>query len=186
MKHGYCSISDFIPKTLRSFNKASHAIQTMKSFFVLLCALAASMAVNFDVQEELLQRHNKDRAEQHLGVLITNPLLIQSAQTCADYYAQKDQIDLSCPELQQYGKNIFMLRLETGSPDFETSVDQAYARWVSDLNQHLAENPTAGAEDDYSQMFWSGTQELGCAAAQNLGAQSTVVVCLYNPPMFTI
>ncbi|CAG7718768.1 unnamed protein product [Allacma fusca] len=132
----------------------------------------------------MLQRHNANRWEHQVGGLTTNYYLEHLAQICANYYASIDQIDHSCPEARGYGENLSWSWDSRGSPDDPSAVATAYDSWFSegdDYNYYTGKS-YGGVVGHFTQILWRESQELGCATSQNTWQQSTVVVCLYNPP----
>jgi len=156
----------------------------MKTILVLTCLIAVSTA--YSVQEDMLERHNKDRRRHGAKDLVTNQDLVDIAQICADRNAARDKIDHDCAESEDYGENLAWSMDSEGSPppDEKTAVEDGYTGWYKE-NKNYDYNTgksKGGVIGHFTQIVWKGTTQLGCAYAKNEDAASAVVGCVYNPP----
>ena len=131
--------------------------------------------------EQLLQLHNKARAEVGAGPLRWSKSLA--------LYAQKWGVHLaltSCglehrPDSgewrREHGENLFM-----GTAGYYGVAD-AVGAWASEKKYYKGGTLTSGnwhPSGHYTQVVWKNTRQLGCAKVACKG--NIIVVCNYDPP----
>ncbi|MCJ7547003.1 MAG: CAP domain-containing protein [Deltaproteobacteria bacterium] len=131
--------------------------------------------------EELLQEHNKARAEVGVGPLHWSKQLAIYAEEWADHLAATKCRMQHRPQSgqwkQEYGENLFM-----GTAGYYGAADAVKA-WVSEKKYYKGGTLTSfnwRASGHYTQVVWKDTKELGCAKVGCKG--NIIVVCNYDPP----
>lgn len=147
--------------------------------FSLLALILFSAAVN--AQNKLLQfvdLHNQERASLGLGDLQWSDELAESSQQWANTLAFKDEPSHSG---NGKGENIWY-----GDHNSWT-IEEMFEMWLREKqffieDQPVPENCSRSWENcgHYSQIVWSETKQIGCAAAAS--QTSDYVVCQYDPP----
>ena len=138
--------------------------------------------------KEMLQGHNKARAEVGVGPLRWSKQLANYAQEWATHLAltrcQFEHRPHSGPWKQEHGENLFM-----GTAAYYGVADAVEA-WVEEKVYYRGEAITSSdqrvtsgnfdAWGHYTQVMWKDTKEVGCAKVECKG--SIIVVCNYDPP----
>jgi len=131
--------------------------------------------------EDLLQLHNKARAEVGVGPLMWSQKLAIYAQEWADHLASTQCRLEHRPHAdkwkQEYGENLFM-----GTVGYYGVADAVKA-WESEKVYYSGETLNASnwnASGHYTQVVWKNTKEVGCAKAECKG--NIIVMCNYDPP----
>ena len=169
------------------------AIAALKSFAEPRGSTAdntKSIGSNLTLQEveELLQEHNKARAEVGVGPLHWSKQLAIYAVEWADHLAatkcRMQHRSESGQWKQEHGENLFM-----GTAGYYGVADAVKA-WVSEKKYYKGGTLTASdqrgtsgnwhASGHYTQVVWGDTKQLGCAKVECKG--NIIVVCNYDPP----
>jgi pathogenesis-related protein 1 len=131
--------------------------------------------------EQLLQLHNKARAEVGAGPLRWSKQLAVYAQEWAVHLALTKCRLEHRPDTgewrQEHGENLFM-----GTAGYYGVAD-AVGAWVSEKKYYKGGTLTSGnwhASGHYTQVVWKDTMHLGCAKIACKG--NIIVVCNYDPP----
>jgi pathogenesis-related protein 1 len=131
--------------------------------------------------EQLLQLHNKARADVGVGPLSWSKNLAIYAQEWADHLAsakcRMEHRPESGQEKQEHGENLFM-----GTAGYYGVADAVKA-WVSEKEYYRREALNASnwhKAGHYTQIVWKNTKDLGCAKVTCKG--NIIVVCNYDPP----
>ena len=132
--------------------------------------------------EDLLQLHNKARAEVGVGPLMWSKNLAIYAQEWADHLASTQCRLKHRPHSdkgkQEYGENLFM-----GTAGYY-SVADAVKAW-EDEKVYYKRGETLNSSNwknsgHYTQVVWEKTTHVGCAKVECKG--NIIVVCNYDPP----
>ena len=131
--------------------------------------------------EDLLQLHNKTRAEVGVGPLSWSQKLAIYAQEWANHLASTtcrlEHRPRSGRGEHEYGENLFM-----GTAGYY-SVADAVKAWVDEKVYYRGETLNASnwnASGHYTQVVWESTTYVGCAKVECKG--NIIVVCNYDPP----
>jgi pathogenesis-related protein 1 len=131
--------------------------------------------------EQLLQLHNKARAEVGVGPLSWSKNLATYAQKWAVHLALTKCGLEHRPDTgewrQEHGENLFM-----GTAGYYGVAD-AVKGWVDEKKYYKGGTLTSGnwhASGHYTQVVWKDTRQLGCAKVACKG--NIIVVCNYDPP----
>jgi len=131
--------------------------------------------------EQLLQLHNKARAEVGAGPLSWSKNLAVYAQKWAVHLALTTCGLEHRPETgewrQEHGENLFL-----GTADYYGAAD-AVGAWVSEKKYYKGGILTSSnwhASGHYTQVVWKDTKQVGCAKIACKG--NIIVVCNYDPP----
>ena len=148
-----------------------------KPIYLLLLTLLTQSAIAETRLKEFLNLHNQEREALELPVLEWSDELQESAQLLANTMAFKDafeQGNSGFGENSWSGENngatfeeIFEL-WSAGKPNFEA--DKAVPQNCIQSFEQCA---------DYSQIVWSQTTHIGCAAAASM--ENDYIVCHYSP-----
>lgn len=142
-----------------------------------------SIGSNLTVQEveDLLQAHNKARAEVGVGPLRWSKEIAIYAQEWAAHLASTkcwlEHRPRSGTWKQVYGENLFM-----GTAGYYDVADAVKA-WEGEKAYYSGEplNYSNWKESGhYTQLVWKDTTHIGCAKAECKG--NMIVVCNYDPP----
>ncbi|MFI6315371.1 CAP family protein [Nocardia fusca] len=124
-----------------------------------------------------LTLHNKYRAKHGSPAMTLNQSLNAAAQKCAQYYAQKQTIDHSCPYKNGAGEN---LAGGAGTWDSVPFVEMGTQMWYDEVKDYDFNNPGFGmATGHFTQLVWKASTRLGIGHASVNGY--TALVGLYNP-----
>jgi pathogenesis-related protein 1 len=137
---------------------------------------------------QMVDFHNRKRAEAGVGPVTWSPEIARFAQTRADTIARTKQF-AHLP----HGRNAFGENLAQGGRGGIVSgftVIDACESWYVEKAKMPGEVRVMSPElfnlgvGHYTQMVWKGTTEIGAGIAhyQQEGVAMTVVVCCYNPP----
>lgn len=131
--------------------------------------------------EQLLQLHNKARADVGVGPLMWSKTLAIYAQEWADHLAsttcQLEHRPHADKWKQEYGENLYM-----GTAGYY-SVADAVKAWEDEKVYYRGEPLNSSNWNDsghYTQVVWDNTKEVGCAKTACKG--NIIVVCNYDPP----
>lgn len=151
------------------------------SFF--LAALAATTAAEAaNLQEAMLDGHNKERASLGLAPLTWNAGLAAGAAAWAKHLADTGERGHSKPaDRGNSGENIW------AGTEGAFGYYEMMLGWLGEKDDFVdgtfpAVKKTAGGwhvVGHYSQMVWRNTTEIGCGLAT--GGGSDILVCRYNP-----
>ncbi|CAG7683980.1 unnamed protein product [Allacma fusca] len=106
----------------------------MKTILVLSCLIAVCTA--YSVQEDMLERHNKDRRRHKVGALVTSSKLVGISQTCANRNAKRNKNAHDCPASKGYGENLSWSYDSKGVPDEKAAVKTAYTGWYNESKDY--------------------------------------------------
>ena len=147
-------------------------------FIKLLLLLSISTVVN--AQNRLMQfvdLHNEERASLGLTDLSWSDELAQQAQQWANAMAFKDEVSHSG---SGQGENIWY------GDNNSATIEDMFGFWLSEKQffietQPVPENCSQSWENcgHYSQIVWSQTSHIGCAASAS--QTNDYVVCRYDP-----
>ena len=148
-------------------------------FFKLIVLLTLSAGVN--AQNRLLQfvdLHNQERSSLGLADLAWSDELAAHAQQWANAMAFKDEVSHSG---SGQGENIWF------GENNSATIEDMYILWLNE-KQFFVESMTVPDNcseswekcGHYSQIVWSQTTKIGCAAAAS--QTQDYVVCRYDPP----
>jgi pathogenesis-related protein 1 len=138
-------------------------------------------ALTIQEAQQLLQKHNKARADVGVQPLFWSKKLAAFAQEWANHLAATScRIEHRPQEgkwTQIYGENLFI-----GTSGYYNVTD-AVTAWEDEKRQFRKGplNPSGWyAAAHYTQIVWSNTRNVGCSKADCTG--SIIVVCNYDPP----
>lgn len=153
-----------------------------KAIFAASLLIAAAPASYADgIAAQVLEVHNRERAEVGVPALTWNESLAAEAQRWADHLAATGKFEhAGDDENPSSGENLAM-----GSSGYTA---QALAQLWADEKALFKYGAFPDVSTDgnwfnvghYTQMVWKGTSSLGCATA-SAGA-SIFLVCRYDPP----
>ncbi|MEZ4601669.1 MAG: CAP domain-containing protein [Syntrophotaleaceae bacterium] len=131
--------------------------------------------------QQLLEEHNRVRAEVGTNPVSWSPSVAAHAQEWADHLAAGACRMKHRPATGQwagpYGENLFI-----GTAGYYGVVDAARG-WESEKRDYEGDPIDRSNFQEvghYTQMVWSETREIGCGKAQCEG--KVIIVCNYNPP----
>jgi pathogenesis-related protein 1 len=127
---------------------------------------------------ELVEYHNRVRAEVGVPPVRWSPEVAAYAQQWADHLAERG--DLEHRSNNRYGENLAIHR----------TVLQGAASWYAEKRDYRAGTPIPAdfgnfEAGHYTQMVWRGTDQIGCGKAlvkKGRFRGSYIVVCNYDPP----
>lgn len=123
----------------------------------------------------MLEAHNEVRARVDVPPLRWSDRLAAHAQEWANHLLANGQF-YHRPH-PPFGENLF----DIIGPRAHTSPAAVVADWASEeIDYSYRANTCRGVCGHYTQLVWSGTREVGCAAARDSNRE--VWVCNYNPP----
>lgn len=137
--------------------------------------LAAPALAREVAPQELLDAHNRYRAEVDVPPLAWSAEIAASAQAWADEQAATGRWEHS---RGRYGENLWM---GTAGAFSQTQMVQSWG----DEKQHFVYGimpnvTTGGVVGHYTQVVWRNTTQVGCGLAGN--ADVEYLVCQYSPP----
>ncbi|KAG0541526.1 hypothetical protein BDA96_02G024100 [Sorghum bicolor] len=139
---------------------------------VLLVVVTPSAA-----QDVVVYLHNEARADVGVKPLSWN----ESLATYAANYAAARQDDCNLTlSGGPYGENLFW-----GAAGGNYSAADVVGLWVSQKQYYDHDSNTCAAGercDSYTQVVWSGTTTIGCAAVECSNNAGVFAICSYNPP----
>jgi pathogenesis-related protein 1 len=131
--------------------------------------------------EQLLQLHNKARANVRVGPLSWSKQLAIYAQEWANHLAsarcRMEHRPNSGKWKQEHGENLFI-----GTAGYYGVADAVKA-WVDEKEYYRGGTLNFSnwhASGHYTQVVWKDTKQLGCAKAECKG--NIIIVCNYDPP----
>jgi pathogenesis-related protein 1 len=157
--------------------------QTTESNAAASITDSSSIGSNLSLKkvQQLINLHNKVRADVGVGPLNWSKELAIYAQEWADHLASAGCEMKHRPHSgkwkQEHGENLF-----TGTSGYY-GVDDAIAAWVSEKKYYKGGALNSSNWYDaghYTQVVWKDTQRVGCAKAECDGR--IIVVCNYDPP----
>lgn len=124
------------------------------------------------MRQAMLRAHNAVRARVGVSPLHWSDALARVAQQWADHLAATNGF-YHRPD-NRYGENLYMMTGGSASPA------QVVGMWADEARQYdIRTNACAGECGHYTQLVWSTTRAVGCAAAAN--AYRQIWVCEYDP-----
>ena len=121
----------------------------------------------------MLAAHNAVRADVGLRALVWSDRLAKHARDWADTLVAR-KLFRHNPD-SKYGENLFEINGSTATPK------QVVNAWASESRDYdYKANACRGICGHYTQIVWSDTKEVGCAAARREGRE--IWVCNYDPP----
>ena len=139
----------------------------------LLLIVTAGLAQSPPLARDMLAPHNMVRARAGIPPLAWSDRLAARAQDWADTLLAQNRFDHR-PN-SNYGENLFEITGTRALPGDVVGVWAAEARDYS-----YSTNTCRGMCGHYTQLIWSDTREVGCAAARDSARE--VWVCNYDPP----
>lgn len=153
----------------------------MKLNKVIMVMLVLCVSTTAGAQNRLLQfvdLHNQERASLELNALQWSDDLAKQAQQWANAMAFKDEASHSG---SGQGENIWY------GDNNSATIEDMFNLWLDEKQYFIASAPvpdnctqTWDKCGHYSQIVWSTTTHIGCAAAAS--QTSDYVVCRYEPP----
>lgn len=132
-----------------------------------------SAAPSVLIVQAMLQAHNAVRARVGVPPLVWSERLVAVAQDWADHLIAANAFSHR-PD-NEYGENLYAI--SGGS----TTPDQVVQMWADEARGYdLRSNTCQGVCGHYTQLVWSKTKAVGCAAAAN--GYREIWVCNYDPP----
>jgi hypothetical protein len=131
--------------------------------------------------EEILEAHNKYRAEVNVAPLEWSDSLANNAQEWADYLASLGGNQLQHSSNSGEGENLWLGT--SGAFTYTQMVDMWGTEKQYFVGGTFPDVSSTGNWFDvghYTQIVWENTTEVGCAIA-NAGGND-ILVCRYNPP----
>ena len=125
--------------------------------------------------EEILDAHNRVRAQTGAPPLTWSDQLAAVAQQWADYLLRSGEFCHRTPS--RFGENLFEIRGRPAPPTL--SVD----RWAAEAADYDAGRNSCRSGvrcGHYTQIIWRATKRVGCAVAR--AGNREVWVCNYDPP----
>lgn len=143
---------------------------------LLALALLASPALAREVaQQELLDAHNRYRAEVGVPALEWSAEIAASAQAWADTLAASGRFEHSRD--RPYGENLWM---GTAGAFSQTHMVDSWGEEKQDFVYGILPDVTkGGVVGHYTQVVWRKTTRVGCGLAGNADAE--YLVCQYDP-----
>ena len=131
--------------------------------------------------QQLLELHNKYRADVGVGPVSWSENIALFAQQWADHLASKrcsmEHRPRSGTWKQEYGENLFI-----GTAGHYT-VSDAVMAWENEKKDYRGDVITAtnyAATGHYTQIVWRNTAQIGCASV--VCNDNIILVCNYYPP----
>jgi len=152
-------------------------------FLSFFSAIASDSGLTSMEKQEILDAHNRYRAEVNVTALSWSENLSQQAQQCADYNAAvflPKGKQKHCPKSGS-GQNIAL-----ATTSLNRNVTQMVDSWAAEkknfINGQYPSVSATGSPGDvshYTQMIWQETTEVGCAKNNSSGYE--ILVCDYTP-----
>ena len=122
---------------------------------------------------DMVTAHNSVRARVGVAPLVWSERLAARAQEWADTLIERKQF--AHRPNSNYGENLFEITGAAASPA------QVVNAWAAESRSYdYSSNRCRAVCGHYTQMVWSATHAVGCAAARGSGRE--VWVCEYDPP----
>ncbi len=139
----------------------------------LLFLLAATGLAQHSIESDMLAAHNAVRARVGVPPLKWSAQLSAQAQDWANNLLATGRF--SHRPKSRYGENIFEIQGASASPE------QVVEAWSAEsLDYDYRTNKCRNVCGHYTQLVWSTTKAVGCAAARS--ARREIWVCNYDPP----
>lgn len=149
--------------------------------FIIAVVLAATAAHAANLQEAMLDAHNKERASLGLAPLTWNADLAAGAAAWAKHEADTGERGHSkLADRGNAGENIWVGT--TGAFGYYEMIYGWLAEkpnFVDGVYPAVRKTNDAPLPGHYSQMVWRNTTQIGCGLAT--GGNSDILVCRYNP-----
>ena len=163
------------------FKKICKFTKNMRIFIVLKLFVLLTISTVVNAQNTLLQfvdLHNQQRASLGLPDLEWSDELAKQAQQWANAMAFKDEASHSG---SGQGENIWF------GENNSATIEDMFQLWLNEKQFFIESQPVPDNCSEswekcghYSQIVWSQTTQIGCAAAAS--QVNDYVVCRYNPP----
>ncbi|NJL38997.1 MAG: SCP-like extracellular [Leptolyngbyaceae cyanobacterium RM2_2_4] len=131
--------------------------------------------------EEILEAHNKYRAEVNVAPLTWSNTLASNAQEWANHLASLGGNTLQHSSNTGEGENLWLGT--SGAFSYTQMVDMWGTEKQYFINGTFPDVSSTGNWFDvghYTQIVWGNTTEVGCAIATSGG--NDILVCRYSPP----
>lgn len=137
--------------------------------------LAAPVMAREVSPQELLDAHNRYRAEVGVAPLVWSEEIAASAQAWADTLAASGRFEHSRD--RSYGENLWM---GTAGAFSQTHMVDSWGEEKQHFVYGIMPNvTTGGVVGHYTQMVWRNSTQVGCGLAGNADAE--YLVCQYDP-----
>lgn len=164
--------------------RVAMAISILMLFAIsMISAIASNTDLSSMEKQEILDAHNRYRAEVNVTGLNWSENLSRQAQQCADYNAAAflpQGRQKHCPK-SGFGQNIAL-----ATTSLKRNLTQMVGQWGAEkknfINGEYPSVSVTGSPGDvshYTQMIWQETEEVGCAKNNSRGYQ--ILVCDYSP-----
>lgn len=152
---------------------------SLSTFLGSSATAAAAAAPLSSAAQEFLLAHNQARAAVGVGPLEWSEALANASSLLVRYQRNKMSCQFANLTNSRYGGNQFW-----ASGGFETP-RMVVDKWVEEKQYYNHDkntcepNHTCGV---YTQVVWRKSLQLGCAQATCVKDQTSITICLYNPP----
>ena len=109
---------------------------------------------------------------------------MDKAKQCAEYYAEKGEMDHSCPYKENYGEDLGWESSSEGPPSKRLTTVKSIDDWYREYKDYNFEDPsveTGEVTGHFTQLLWKATEKTGIAAVQDDEKKTTYVVALFDP-----
>lgn len=144
-------------------------------------AEAETLVAQSSMAEEILEAHNKYRAEVNVAPLTWSNTLASNAQEWANHLASLGGNTLQHSSNTGEGENLWLGT--SGAFSYTQMVDMWGTEKQYFINGTFPDVSSTGNWFDvghYTQIVWGNTTEVGCAIATSGG--NDILVCRYSPP----
>lgn len=129
--------------------------------------------------QEYLQAHNQARAAVGVGPLEWSESLENASSLVVRYQRNKMGCQFANMTNSKYGANQFWASGGPGTPRMAVDKWVEEKQYYNHADNTCAPNHMCGV---YTQVVWKKSQQLGCSQATCPKDQTTLTICLYNPP----
>jgi hypothetical protein len=142
---------------------------------------AETLVAQSSMAEEILEAHNKYRAEVNVAPLTWSNTLASNAQEWANQLASLGGNTLQHSSNTGEGENLWLGT--SGAFSYTQMVDMWGSEKQYFIDGTFPDVSSTGSWSDvghYTQIVWENTTEVGCAIATSGG--NDILVCRYSPP----
>ena len=128
---------------------------------------------------------NEEQGTKVLCNILIGFQLTDLAQQCAEYYAEINRVDHTCPFKETLGENLGWERRSDGPPPAARMIPTSINDWYAEIKDYNFDDPASALRNitgHFTQLVWRSSERVGMATASSPLTNITYLAALYDPP----